>query len=235
VGQRQDCYTDGGDEEELMEKHWEPAGWKVYPTEAGTLKKFERPYSPFITGEGAADYTMPSYLLPARILYMAIGTARGGGVTPEEHPSAWFAAVKGRKRWLLHPPNQQGPREPMFVRNDSCRPKSLYTVTRVCDQQEGDILWLPGGWWHETCNLDSYSAGIGGVTYDGADRPRKDRGKCNLGHDEHFSRLLSQRTGSPHAVDDIPYCTSSEAGCGVLPWRRDWRDWLPWLPWFLAL
>lgn len=44
------------------------------------------------------------------------------------------------------------------------------TVSFTCDQMEGDTLWVPDFWWHETCGLDACSAGIGGITYAEADR-----------------------------------------------------------------
>ena len=145
---------------------------------------------------------------------MGMGTGRGLGVVPEEHPSAWFASVKGRKRWILHPPNQQGPLRPMFKR-DTCDVPKLYTVTRVCDQQEGDIMYLPGGWWHETCNLDDFSAGIGGVTFDGADKARPNRGRCGLSTDPDVNAYMNAFTGGQHQLQEIPYCAKHE--CHVLP------------------
>ena len=33
----------------------------------------------------------------------------------------------------------------------------------------GDIVWVPMFWWHETCGLDVYSVGIGGVSYPGCE------------------------------------------------------------------
>ena len=33
----------------------------------------------------------------------------------------------------------------------------------MCDQQEGEVLWIPSHWWHEACSLDDYSVGIHGV------------------------------------------------------------------------
>ena len=36
---------------------------------------------------------------------------------------------------------------------------------RVERLQPGEVIWVPNYWWHETCGLDEYSAGIGGITY----------------------------------------------------------------------
>merc|ERR1712107_125355 len=126
-----------------------------------------RKYSPFIS-KVSADYKVPDYLMPLRVLQMGISNGTGTGVRIEEHPSSWFAAVKGRKRWVMHPPNAKEP-DDLFLERPSCRVPHRHTTTVQCDQEEGTIMWVPAGWWHETCGLDAYSVGIGGTTYDGAD------------------------------------------------------------------
>ena len=149
--------------------------------------KDEVPYSPFITHEDhvAKDYTVPRFLTPCGTLQMGIGAGRGVGVPPEHHPSSWFAAVVGRKRWILHPNageppplmretggesagGEEGQGAAPHITKDGkvCElTKPLRKGGVVCDQQEGEVIWSPGFWWHETCGLDEYSVGIGGVTY----------------------------------------------------------------------
>jgi len=207
MGMKEDCYVDSGG-----------IGAPACDGKRGVLKSYERPYSPFMHARAGKDYNVPGYFLPARLLYMGIGHGNGGGVRPEEHPSAWFASAVGRKRWLVHPPNLIGPKS-AFSR-PSCDVTHVYTSTLMCDQQPGDIIWLPGGWWHETCNLDPFSAGVGGVTYkEVEEKPKqRDRGKCNLGKDPELNKLLRHRSGgdSPeYSTEDVPYCKQHH--CPLLP------------------
>ena len=64
-----------------------------------------RPYSPMLFGALADDYWLPTWLGPMVTFQMGVGTGYGIGVPPENHPSSWFAVIKGRKRWVLRPPN----------------------------------------------------------------------------------------------------------------------------------
>ena len=78
-------------------------------------------------------------------------------------------------------------------------------------------MWIPDGWWHETCNLDDFSSGIGGVTYAGLGRqPRRAQGKCNLGTDEQLNTMLSEFAGGEYHRDELPYCVAGNA-CPALP------------------
>jgi len=230
MGQSYDCYTDGGDENRLRALYWENPNSTQHGGETfehpdkipEILKQYDRQYSPFLGGGAADDYEVPSYLLPSRLLYMGMGVGRGLGAAQEEHPSAWFASVKGRKRWLMHPPNQNSPSEAYLERKGTktlpvCGVGHFYTSTRVCTQEEGDIMWIPSGWWHETCALDHFTMGIGGLTINPPRYERKHRGKCNLGEDEERNRFLREWTGGQHEVGEIPYCKSGNQPCHVVP------------------
>ena len=161
-------------------------GHMVFPPEDCYAVRY-RPYSPFLDTI-AADYSIPHYLQPMRTFQMGIGSGAGIGVPPEQHPGAWFSAVVGRKRWILTPP---GAKPPTAMRNTpGCKVQRKTTVSQLCDQLEGDTLWVPDFWWHETCGLDDYSAGIGGITYEGADA-RHGRRECGQGE---------------YRVSDIPHC-----------------------------
>jgi len=212
MGMESDCYTDSGGR--WMNRDKGPPG---------TLKTYERQYSPFLGTSAAADYTVPEYLLPARLLYMGVGVGHAGGVIPEEHPSSWFATIKGRKRWVVHPPNLQSPRMPdgvgdLFLRNRECTITSFFESTLTCDQQEGDIIWLPGGWWHETCNVGDFAVGIGGVTYDEQlMAQRRARGECSLSDDAQLNAFLRTRTGGEYSISQVPYCASDAHQCPSLP------------------
>ena len=71
---------------------------------------------------------------------------------PENHPSSWFAVIKGRKRWVLRPPdagssrNGQPGTEPPGVmqrwgEDGLCSPSNKPTDALHCDQLEGDVIW----------------------------------------------------------------------------------------------
>jgi len=171
-------------------------GHMVWPADECYAETF-RPYSPFLQTT-AADYEVPHYLHPMRTFQMGIGTGEGIGVPPEQHPSAWFSAVIGRKRWILTAP---GPQPPTAMRNSpGCHVARKATTSLTCDQLAGDTLWVPDFWWHETCGLDAYSVGIGGITYEGAE-------KVFAGE---------QRSCGPggYRMNDVKYC--KEYGCPAM-------------------
>ena len=151
-----------------------------------------RPYSPMLFGALRDDYYLPSYLGPMVTFQMGVGSGYGIGVPPENHPSSWFAMIKGRKRWVLRPPNAGSSRngapgtEPPGVMQrwgDSsglCMPENKPTDALHCDQGEGDVIWVPDYWWHETCGLEAFSIGLGALTYDGCcpEKARDEVLKC---------------------------------------------------------
>ena len=79
-------------------------GHAVYPPE-GCYSDPWRPYSPMLFGALGDDYSLPAYLNPMSTFQMGMGSGSGIGVPPENHPSSWFAAISGRKRWVLNPPS----------------------------------------------------------------------------------------------------------------------------------
>lgn len=206
--------------------------------------KDEVPYSPFITHEEhvAHDYSVPRFLTPCGTLQMGIGAGRGVGVPPEHHPSSWFAAVVGRKRWILHPNageppplmRVEGGESPGGEQGQGAAPHlqngkvceltgKLKKGGLICDQQEGEVIWTPGYWWHETCGLDAYSVGIGGVTYRGiedaepevCDAEVKKSMKQN-GDDTSDEGFRSE----PYAVRDIRYCQEQWSRCPMMSGLR---------------
>jgi len=183
-------------------------GHAVYPAHACYSDPW-RPYSPFLFEQIAkGSYHVPPYFQPMSTFQMGIGSGLGVGVPPENHPASWFAAVVGRKRWLLHPDSETEPPEMMarHVRDpaDQCRPHqaSRRTSTLECVQQPGEVIWVPNYWWHETCGMDDFSAGVGGITYKGCckdmEQPARD---C-------------KRDRGGYAIHDIPHC--QQHACGTL-------------------
>jgi len=169
-------------------------------------KHFGRQYSPMLQTL-SADYQLPDFLLPMRVLQIGLGGRQGSGVRPEEHPSAWWANLRGIKRWVFHPPSHSEVPELLNVR-PSCALPTRSTTSTVCDQPVGSILWVPNGWWHETCNLDDFSAGIGGITYEGANELPS--GKASAATLE-----LLEKISSEYTLDQIPYC--HKQACTSLP------------------
>eukprot|EP01100_Stratorugosa_tubuloviscum_P011725 TRINITY_DN5310_c0_g1_i1.p1 TRINITY_DN5310_c0_g1~~TRINITY_DN5310_c0_g1_i1.p1 ORF type:complete len:553 (-),score=257.64 TRINITY_DN5310_c0_g1_i1:69-1676(-) len=129
----------------------------------------------------AEDYEAPSKyfgddlfeMLPKRPFYrwLIIGPARSGTSFHIDPicTSAWNALVSGRKRWALYPP---GWREPpgktshlMEDKFDSdVEPLHWYLEVYPnlppthkpweCIQRAGEMIFVPGGWWHSVLNLD---------------------------------------------------------------------------------
>jgi histone arginine demethylase JMJD6 len=70
--------------------------------------------------------------------------------------SAWNGVISGRKRWLFYSPDQ---REQVYDGNvDAFNPDleqyPLYADARplACEQEPGDIVFTPTGWYHQVIN-----------------------------------------------------------------------------------
>jgi len=174
-----------------------------------------------LRGALGGDYHLPRYLGPMVTFQMGVGSGYGIGVPPENHPSSWFAAIKGRKRWVLRPPDagtskNGGPgTEPpgvmqRFGWGQMCEPQNKPSDALHCDQQEGEVIWVPDYWWHETCGLDPFSIGLGALTYDGCCPPQEQQRveKCSGNPHE---------KGASYSVGEIPACANGERSCGGLP------------------
>jgi len=186
VNQPGDCYHDGVD--------WPDCGPGKDVTDCSHVPTlFHRQFSPFLQSH-MGDISIPDYLQPMRALQMAFSNGTGTGVRPEEHPSAWWANIRGVKRWLFHPPNDRGAPD-LFTSRPSCTPRFRLTTTTHCDQPAGSIMWVPSGWVHETCQLDDFSVGIGAISFDGADKPPPRTGPCP-----------SNEFGSEYTTEEVPYC-----------------------------
>ena len=76
-------------------------------------------------------------------------------------------------------------------------------------QEEGDILWVPSGWGHQTCTLDAFSVGLGAISFERADLPQSDPTQPCFS-EEHFP-------SREYRLDEVPYC--QEHACPSLPTR----------------
>ena len=91
----------------------------------------------------------------------------GSGVPFHRHSESWLATF-GAKRWFLLPPSEPNP--PILK-------PCAYSLSRLapsavsCVQQSGEILFIPSGWWHATCNLEEFVVGVGGQGLAGLGSP----------------------------------------------------------------
>lgn len=158
-----------------------------------------RPYTPFLTSLHA-DYKPAEAFKPYSTFQIGVGVSNGTGVPPEQHPSSWFAVVAGPKRWAIHPPKMKEPPELMNRHRDIrniCSASKASEFTLFCTQKEGDVIWLPSYWWHETCNIDDHSIGMGALTYENC---------CDLETPKHECIQYPHEPGISFNLDDIDWC-----------------------------
>ncbi|KAG9323967.1 hypothetical protein KVV02_003238 [Mortierella alpina] len=106
--------------------------------------------------------------------WIIIGPARSGSTFHKDPnaTSAWNAVITGSKKWIMFPPHMLPPG--VFTNDDESEvtsPVSLmewfsnfYASTQIPDDpaerplegicREGEIMFVPRGWWHAVVNLD---------------------------------------------------------------------------------
>jgi hypothetical protein len=129
------------------------------------------------------DYSVPKLFQEDYFGYMQnhrpdyrwflIGPARSGTVfhIDPNGTSAWNALIVGRKKWSLYPPDVVPPGVDMskvdksgYVQDGSIpsaiKWHHLYYPKLAADkrpieftQEEGDLIYVPAGWWHQVLNL----------------------------------------------------------------------------------
>lgn len=117
----------------------------------------------------------PSIAEPLRpdFRWTVIGPQRTGAPwhTDPARTSAWNALVKGRKRWAIYPPDSPPPGVSMGKngqgREHALNMSSLSWYLHVYPtllphqkpieviQEEGEVIYVPSGWWHLILNLDT--------------------------------------------------------------------------------
>ena len=101
----------------------------------------------------SADYKVPCALQDAVAKPIVSIGSTGGGLSFHQHEENWLALITGRKRWFLAPPKAAPPQTAHRRVTEESQPR--HPGMLVVDQQPGEILYLPTGWWHCTYN---YSA-----------------------------------------------------------------------------
>ena len=93
--------------------------------------------------------------------YLSMG-GKGSGVHMHHHGDGWSYSFSGEKHWYFHPPNSL----PLithvgFMRMRYWVEKGVYPKLEddekplECSQREGDLMYIPEGWWHGTINEGS--------------------------------------------------------------------------------
>ena len=98
----------------------------------------------------SADYEVPSALQNAVAQPIVSIGGTGGGLSFHQHEENWLALIAGQKRWLLAPPTGGPPQTAHRRVVEESQPR--HEGMLVVDQQPGQILYLPAGWWHCTYN-----------------------------------------------------------------------------------
>lgn len=186
---------------------------------------YGRLYSPFIANM-AKHINIPDYLTPSKTFQIGLGKGAGIGVIPEEHPRSWWANIVGTKRWVIHPETMNSPHQ-LFKnrRQNNCDVPDRHENTMYCDQKPGTILWIPDGWWHETCHTEDFSIGIGAISNEHADHPKSNPNVCEIRNKEHHGdQNANDKNGNrdtvaaseimfnhnedftEYTIDSLPYC-----------------------------
>ncbi|CAI5725327.1 unnamed protein product [Hyaloperonospora brassicae] len=132
----------------------------------------------------AQDYTVPKYFRDDYFAHLGderrpdyrwliIGPARSGSsfhIDPNA-TNAWNGVVRGRKKWIMFPPGQVPPgihpsddgsevsapvslMEWFMTFYSTCQklPAHLKPLEGIC--REGEVMFVPHGWWHAVLNID---------------------------------------------------------------------------------
>eukprot|EP00127_Corallochytrium_limacisporum_P000554 Clim_evm10s18 gene=Clim_evmTU10s18 len=106
--------------------------------------------------------------------WLIVGPARSGSTFHKDPnaTSAWNAVVKGRKLWVMFPPSVKAP-PGVIPSEDGSNVSTPLSVLEWFDQyyplcadlppheqpiecicEEGELMFIPHGWWHAVLNLD---------------------------------------------------------------------------------
>ena len=74
--------------------------------------------------------------------------------------------------WHLAPPSAPKPADRVCDNNGKVDWElAANEGVRHCVQAPGEVVVVPNGWWHATCNLQPYTVAVGGQTWDSAMAP----------------------------------------------------------------
>ena len=76
----------------------------------------------------------------------------GSGTQPHWHTASWNGLLRGRKRWLLWPPERASYAHRHVTRSAGAAVEAAGTPL-ICEQHAGDVLLVPPLWGHATFNM----------------------------------------------------------------------------------
>jgi len=94
------------------------------------------------------------------------------GVQMMQHGVAWLGLVAGAKLWHIAPPDLPRPSN-RECDNGGKVDWALAASEGVehCVMKPGEVIFVPDDWWHATCNLETYTVGVGAQLWN----PSKER------------------------------------------------------------
>jgi hypothetical protein len=107
--------------------------------------------------------------------WLLIGGLRSGQAWHKDPngTSAWNLTIRGRKRWLFFPPKVTPPGVILGDGDDFVTPVSLAEWAREfykqacmtpgfreCETKEGDVMYVPRGWWHMVLNVEPITIAV---------------------------------------------------------------------------
>ena len=122
---------------------------------------FENKHMPL--GQSMKDELNPHKLVVSDVRFFPIVSigSKNTGVHFHQHDENFVAQLAGRKMWFLGPPETDQPVKLASPCDYDTNPPDGLEIAR-CMVHPGDILYLPGGVWHATCNMDLWTFGFGG-------------------------------------------------------------------------
>ena len=107
-----------------------------------------------------ATYGIPPLMREtSKFLFIASGKeAKDAGIPLHNHYRTWAASMAGTKLWYVAPPNNLPIRPNIYHHEQELESAKLLR----CSQEQGDIVYLPAGWWHATFNKGDWVLTVGG-------------------------------------------------------------------------
>ena len=106
---------------------------------------------------------------------LSVGRSNQGSVF-HKHAANYLVLLAGQKTWWLVEPDGNGTplakTDPGLTHTNPCtfdeKPPQLSKAQRHrkilrCEHRVGEAIYLPEGWWHATCNRDTFNLGAGAV------------------------------------------------------------------------
>lgn len=108
-------------------------------------------------------YNVPNQLRHVDGFKVFSAMEQGGSHQFHFHGEAWLGQTSGARAWWFLPPSHERPTKVNgcdYLKEGIDPPEGTLT----CVQNAGDVVHVPANWWHATCALEPWSAGIGAQT-----------------------------------------------------------------------